>query len=101
MSPLQSGKIAERENAVTITTGSQFFLQYIITEKYCEEKVNILESPEKIGVSNKEIQVRLFAPVISYKNNWIKTNRCLRLFIFEIVMMGEGIHVMLKNDNKL
>ena len=72
MSPLQSGKIAERENAVTIITGSQFFLQYIITEKYCEEKVDILESPEKIGVSNKEIQVRLSAPVIYYKKTGSK-----------------------------
>lgn len=54
MFPLQFGRIAERENAVIITTGSQFFLQYIVTDKYCEEKVNILESPEKKGVSNKE-----------------------------------------------
>ena len=54
MFPLQSGRIAETENAVIIATGSQFFLQYIVTDKYCEEKVNILESPEKIGVSNKE-----------------------------------------------
>ena len=55
MFPLQSGRIAERESAVAIITGSQLFLQYIVTEKYCEqEKVNILESPEKIGVSNKE-----------------------------------------------
>lgn len=54
MFPLQSGRIAERENAVTITTGSQFFLQYIVTDKYCEEKVNILEFPRE----NRSIKQR-------------------------------------------